>query len=314
MGILLGDFNADGKTDILRWYDDPTYNAVFLSNGDGTFVQASSPTYAQFGHSNSTAGSFAADFNGDGRSDVLAWRDDPSLNRLLQPEYGIADLLVSATTSIGATTSITYQPLTNASVYSKDNTATYPVQDMQVPIYVVSRVDASNGVGGVYSGSYTYAGAKADVSGRGFLGFRQMKVTDLQTGIVETANYLQNFPYVGVLASKTKTLSTLTLGQATSTYQFSNSSNGATVSVPSGTGAPYRVSVAQSVSSGSDLDGTALPSTTSTFQYDAFGNSTQVAIANSDGYSKTTTNIYTNNATNWLLGRLTASTVTGQAP
>jgi hypothetical protein len=314
MGILLGDFNADGKTDILRWYDDPTYNAVFLSNGDGTFVQASSPTYAQFGHSNSTAGSFAADFNGDGRSDVLAWRDDPSLNRLLQPEYGIADLLVSATTSIGATTSITYQPLTNASVYSKDNTATYPVQDMQVPIYVVSRVDASNGVGGVYSGSYTYAGAKADVSGRGFLGFRQMKVTDLQTGIVETANYLQNFPYVGVLASKTKTLSTQTLAQTTSTYQFSNVSNAAAVSAPSGTGAPYRVSIAQSVSGGSDLDGTALPSTTSTFQYDAFGNATQVAVANSDGHSKTTTNTYTNNATNWLLGRLTASSVTGQAP
>ena len=53
---------------------------------------------------------------------------------------------------------------------------------------------------------------------------------------------------------------------------------------------------------------------TSSYQYDAFGNATQVTVAASDGSSKTTTNTYTNDAVNWLLGRLTAATVTSQIP
>jgi hypothetical protein len=56
-----------------------------------------------------------------------------------------------------------------------------------------------------------------------------------------------------------------------------------------------------------------MPSTTSSF-HDAFGNTTQVVVTNSDGYGKMTTNTCTNDATNWLLGRLTASGVTATSP
>jgi hypothetical protein len=72
--------------------------------------------------------------------------------------------------------------------------------------------------------------------------------------------------------------------------------------------------LSQSQTGGADLDGTALPGTTSTFQYDTFGNGTQIVVSTSDGSLKTTTNTYTNDATNWLLGRLTASSVTSQVP
>jgi hypothetical protein len=53
---------------------------------------------------------------------------------------------------------------------------------------------------------------------------------------------------------------------------------------------------------------------TTTFQYDAFGNATQVATSTPDGYSKTTNSTYTNDTTNWFLGRLTGATVTSTTP
>jgi hypothetical protein len=39
-----------------------------------------------------------------------------------------------------------------------------------------------------------------------------------------------------------------------------------------------------------------------------------VAVSTGDGYSKTTTNTFLNDAANWLLGRLTRSTVQSVTP
>jgi len=40
----------------------------------------------------------------------------------------------------------------------------------------------------------------------------------------------------------------------------------------------------------------------------------QIVVSTPDGYSKTTTNTYTNDATNWYLGRLTGASVTSTTP
>jgi hypothetical protein len=68
---------------------------------------------------------------------------------------------------------------------------------------------------------YNYADAKADISGRGFLGLRQMTVKDVQTGVADTTTYRQDFPYIRLLGSTTRSLGTQTLGQSTNSYQFS---------------------------------------------------------------------------------------------
>src|SRR5262249_24919639 len=79
-------------------------------------------------------------------------------------------------------------------------------------------------------------------------------------------------------------------------------------------GSVSKIFLSSSVSSGVDLDGTALPAVTTDNKYDAYGNATQVVSSTSDDFSKTTTNTYTNDTTNWYLGRLTRSAVTGVAP
>jgi hypothetical protein len=321
----LVDFNGDGRTDIL-WCNANSANgnsctnpAVFWrSNGDGTFT-----TDSMVAPPGSLWLPYPGDFNGDGRTDILwcnanfAWANSCTppgvvwLSNGPQQNAATSDLLAKVVTGIGSTTSINYQSLTNSSVYTKDANAVFPVQDLQPPMQVVSRVDIPNGIGGVYSTAYSYIGEKVDLSGYGPLGFRQMTAKDLQTGIAQTTNYRQDFPYIGLTASMAKVLGTQTLNQTTNGYQFSNVSGAATVGAGK---APYKASMSQSVAQGVDLDGTALPSSTSTYQYDAYNNTTQVSVATSDGYSKTTNNTYTNDTANWFLGRLTASTVTSQAP
>jgi hypothetical protein len=308
---ISGDFDGDGRTDFIIMGGTTQY--VFVSNGDGTFTAA---TNTNPGNWNFTLPSpldfkpIPGDFNGDGQTDFVLMGGVTQYTFLARGPA--ADLLSSISSGLGGSTAISYAALSqNGAPYSKDNGSAYPAVDFQGAFYVVSRVDTSNGIGGTYGSTYSYAGAKLDLSGRGFLGFRQMAVTDLQTGIVQTTTYRQDFPYLGLMGSTTKSLGTLTLNQTTNSYQFSNASGAATVGPAN---APYKVSVSQSVAQSSDLDGSAMPTATTTFQYDAYGNATSVVSSTPDGFRKTTTNTYSNDTANWYLGRLTRATVTSQAP
>jgi len=125
----------------------------------------------------------------------------------------------------------------------------------------------------------------------------------MQTNVVETTTYRQDHPYIGLAAARTKTLNALPLSQEEMTY------------VASGLGGTrYFVGLGQSVLQSNDLSGTALPKVVTTYQYDVYGNPTQVKVATSDGSSRTTTNTYSNDTANWLLGRLTAASVTTVTP
>lgn len=72
-GILTGDFNGDGRTDILRWSNTASENELWHSNGNGTFTNAttSSITTTQLFSADGCYSATVADFNGDGISDIL---------------------------------------------------------------------------------------------------------------------------------------------------------------------------------------------------------------------------------------------------
>ena len=293
--VYTADLNGDGKSDLFLC--PPAAGEVchlLLSTGD-SFTQSSFapgwPNYRiAFG-----------DWAGSGVSSLLAI--GPPGGQAYQYITAFAPELVASVSNGLTVTTISYLPLTNPGVYTKDTTSVYPIEDMGGPIYVVSRVDASNGIGGTYSTTYLYAGAKADMSGRGFLGFRVMQGNDLQTGISQVTTYRQDFPYLGLVGSAWKANSAVYLNIVTNTYG----------STPLG-GTRAQVFLSQSVAASNDLDGTSVPTITTTYQYDAFGNATQVAVSTPDGYSKTTNNTYTNDTTRWLLGRLTAASVTSVVP
>ena len=79
-GLLLGDFNGDGKTDVL-WYKSSTgLTRIVSRNADGSFSCTVNPiTPASI---DGTGQLFVADFNGDGKSDILWYQMSSGTNRM----------------------------------------------------------------------------------------------------------------------------------------------------------------------------------------------------------------------------------------
>jgi hypothetical protein len=309
----LVDVNGDGRPDV--FWDAKADNSarstgqrtLWLATGESGFTAISN-----FAGQDGTLVDYAVnfgDFNGDGKTDFFwdkhSGTDSRSQGqRVLWLSDGVVpDMMTGATTGVGATTSFTYKSLTEGAVYTRDVGAVDPIVELQGAMAVVSRIQQANGVGGQRSIAYRYAGAKAHVEGRGFLGFRQITTTDEQTGITQTATYRQEHPFTGLVAQEVTRKDGVTLSSSTNTHE----------AVDLG-GSRSQVTLKQSAAAGADLDGIPLPSSTTTYQYDAYGNATQISVAMSDGYGKTTTNTYSNNPSNWLLGRLLTATVTSQVP
>ena len=76
-GVITADFDGDGKTDVLRWSENPAENELHFSNGDGSFrrVTAFNLTDQIFYRHDGCFGSRVADMNGDGLPDILRYRD-----------------------------------------------------------------------------------------------------------------------------------------------------------------------------------------------------------------------------------------------
>ena len=228
-------------------------------------------------------------------------------------------MIVSITDGSGASKKITYAPLTRKNVYSKDSSpSTYPVQDVQAPIYVVSALASSNGIGGTISTSYTYGGLKSDQTGRGLLGFRWMQTKQVETGLTSYAEYQQTWPYTGLPILVKKSLTgggnNGVLSEISNSYNCNDPVSSTATPCVVGAGKRYFVYANQSVESGWDYNGAALPVITTKTEYDNWGNATKVDVSTSDGYGKTTVNNYSNDSSNWYLGRLLKSSVTSATP
>jgi RHS repeat-associated protein len=326
--IYTGDWNGDGKTDLLLvaagssggGYGVGTTHKFFLSTG-ANFIAG--PTIANTNSMDTTVSAVIADWNNDGAQDV--WLKKPSGDAEELFSY-VPEAIATVTNGLGVTTTVTYDRINkNSPLYQKCATAgvyacgtAYPTQSLDGPLYVVSTLTSANGIGGTYSSSYAYQGAQSDLQGRGFLGFSQMTITDNQTGVVHSTTYGTVFPYSGLTMGQLVTSGSQTLSSSVNTY--------GQVSLGTGTEGVARsvVELHKTVVTSNDLDGSALPTVTTTYTYDCdsgsacsgtsptgFGNTTVVAVSVSDGSSKTTTSTYANDTAygHWYLGRLLTANV-----
>jgi len=150
-----------------------------------------------------------ADFNGNGQIDHLNIENGKDIQLTFGNSSDSArDVITKFTNGFGEYQEVIYKPLTNSHIYSKGVGAknlTYgngsPVFDITGPLYVVSQATSSapdyESNDTTMSVSYFYKNARVQAGGRGFLGFEKVYSIDNDNGITTGTLYYQDFPFVG---------------------------------------------------------------------------------------------------------------------
>ncbi len=343
--VQAGDYNADGRSDLLRFHDQAnggqggctTTRSEYLSNGVNGFYLQSTGSY-QLPAVPSANNNLTADFNGDGKEDLIRFFGSSSAAYfdISSSTPGYQDLLRQVTDGMGVVASIDYQPLTNPAVFTKSTDAVAPAIDLIEPMPVVATITYDNGLGAngspgsTYTVSYRYEGLKADPL-RGMLGFRSVeaidnRAVDGQPGLfLHSKTWLkQGFPYTG-MAERSSTY----LLAAGSTKTFSDHSGLLSDSITTYAAGPventklYFPYAQDSHVYSWDLGGVATNDTETivptTGGIDVYGNTLQSTVKTKDlpsanFFVKTTTSAYTTSTSNWRIGQVTGSSVLSQAP
>lgn len=317
------ELNGDGRTDIVLGPDGSGSWLSVRSTGEGFTADGAVITGAYSGWASATDRTYVADVNGDGLSDIV-FGPDGSGNWFWMAASGGPELVQSIDSTGGLNpVSFTYKPLTDSSVYTKGSGSVYPVADLQVPTYVISQVTTGR-AGATNTTRFTYGGLKVGYgpNARGLLGFNWTQSEQLDTGLVKRTYYRQDFPFLGVAertGTGTSSASWSNLTLTTYTYTCNDFVN-PIGTCPVAPGKRYFVYAAQSDEQGWDLNGAGLPRNRTTQTMDNFGNALTVTVdtlnpdGSASGYSKSTTNVYSNDPVNWNLGRLLKSSVTVTTP
>ncbi len=319
-----GDFNGNGKPVLVNISRPSSGSGVatpvvmYYETGldsDGSAVLLGGVTSFDY---------YVADLNGDGKDDLI------QINRttgatLIAPGVGQNnERVVSFSNGLEPATVLTYRDLTDATIYTPDSDGTGSIVDQRAPmlpvsiakkegmqskLYVVSSIATPTGGASAVTTTYRYGGLKYDRDRRVLLGFRWMDTLQVEKGISTHSEFQQGWPYIGSLVSSVTKLSNgQTIGQVTNTFGCMDfvSSAGCVPAI----GRRYFPYISQSISSSWELNGTALPTTTTATQYDSYGNPTKVTTSSSDGFTKTIETTYSNDTSKWWLGQPTRSTVT----
>lgn len=242
------------------------------------------------------------------------------------------DLMLTATNGLGAVCTVSYAPITDPSVYSTTVEAAGGMEPRclihggisgasfnaggalfqsvigarqvlrRTPIvkYVVHSFSKSDGIGNTWSNAYQYENALIDLTGRGWLGFAAIEVTDYGAGTTTRNQFLQAFPLTQMISSSTVTR-TVDGGLMTDAeFSFEAPQSGVSYQV---------LNTSNTISSYSFASSGAVPDTrliTST-NYDSYGNVIQVATTgNALAAGSVVVQAYTCDEASWQLSLMTS--------
>ncbi|MCK9207461.1 MAG: FG-GAP-like repeat-containing protein, partial [Salinivirgaceae bacterium] len=314
---LITDFNNDGKSDVVIIESDYHKETNIWGEEWGEFDQFIVTWYKSTGTTLETYNTFTSndenysfikstvqgDFNGDGRTDIINLGSNLLSSGAVDNNFRLYNannsdnddnLAIAITDGMCNKTSINYQPITQGgtSFYTKGTACTYPLYDIQAPLFCVKNVTVPDGIGGTSVNSYAYAKAKMHVTGLGFMGFET----------VTSSNNLTNIKNITVTELNT---TYFTPQKVTQTSQYSTSSPftkvESTFEVVWSTGVIFN-----KLTSTVNYDYLKNINSTTSYLYDASGNVTQQQTTFSDGsWTK-------NDMSDFLLGKPKNITVTSK--
>ena len=161
-----GDFNGDGKTDVLihAYHSGQFY--VATSTGSNFTLAGWLVVPGWVGATFPIA---TSDFNGDGKTDVML-REPSNYFRVLVSSGLLPDLEDQMTNGLGGTTTITYLPSTQPQFQNAPGALPYP-------IHTVSNLTTTDGNGNSSTSTYSYTSGYHHIGERDFRGFRTASVT-----------------------------------------------------------------------------------------------------------------------------------------
>ena len=313
--IIVCDINGDGRDDFIAVYktslnDQLRMIDIYLANNTGTNF---SQTNGFRAYGTDIWRFQPADFNGDGRADILCssltgtWNGYQMYNTPSDKNM----LLKKITDGIGFEQEIIYKKMTDSDVYQPMGTHTYPLSNFMAPLNLVYETKSSDGIGGWATTRYKYAGARVHKKGKGFLGFTEFSVTDVLTNTTTTSTFeVETKRY----ASALKKTETKVGAKLVSSTEYDNK-----LKTYNGTSDTYKtiytylpVKVTDNKYEYSSSTATPFQTTITRYQYDEYGNIDRTSIRYSDTDSVVNINTYDNTiATDkWHLGRLRTATVT----
>jgi len=301
LGVI--DWNLDGYQD-LTYPGNSAANLLSLSSG----TDLTPPV--------SIGDGIGTDMDGDGIPDKV------SLYQGVYRNYTVASgpkphLMRAATDGFGKQVTFTYAPITNASVYTRSNSTSGKTQDMGSTLYVVSKMETSDGVGGAYTLAYKYQNARRNIAGRGFLGFAGRTITDSRTGFVTEETYNNQIAADGTLWELVGTLAQSVVRQYPGGPIVSELTQQWSSLTPDGVNNRRYPYVSQSVTKKYELSGPNSPyvTSTTTTTVDNYGTPYDVTTVTAEGItglnpgSSHTHRVYTplanitNDTTNWCIAR-----------
>jgi RHS repeat-associated protein len=348
-GFSMGDFNGDGRTDMIRRVSGGSWQVCYATGSSPIVLSADGHGYVAVGFRCDavTAGpnvdavdAFYGDFAGTGRTAIAS--NDRIYSATAATDRVQRDLLIRVTNGLVAIIDLTYAPLTDSVVYSKDRLLSQPLTPVgagpgellvQSPLWVVQKQGATNGIANhTFNTTYRYSGLKARIDGRGVMGFAEREVTegvdingacptgDPATNCVRTFTaYEQSYPQNGRPKSVRKFVApsggnpTQLVNDLTNTWTTRPS-----LRYPSSTPPVYEVVLSSKREKSWELSGVELPDATTTTTWDAYGNPLTVTVSTSDEFKKVTQNTYydanSDYDANWLIGRLATSKLTSELP
>lgn len=326
----LSDFNGDGYVDFLNGVN--TSFEIYLGTGFD-FETKSLPDLIL-----STMKVWLGDFNGDGMADLFNANLDSIVSASessmgSQQVSNLPNMLMSISNGLGGMIQMEYLPISNDSIYSKfpgkkyDGVSflgrgifnvynpisssfiqgsNYPIRITQNGLYVISGFSEFDGTGREYSYRYHYSGAKMDILGTGWLGFKEINHVDSSAKNKSSVLFHQLFPLTGKVDSTTKfSFEDQVIGSKKSLYKVYPTP------VPAQANTVYTVNQTGTNSFQYDY-GTYLFPLITEYKYDVFGNK-RLTIQKGDITAEDTViytiNTYINDTANWRLGYLDSTTV-----